>query len=63
MTVTPAAGSAVTQAFTWDVHGPVGLKPGSRSGSVGSPVVVQVTAADSLPGCTLRLTASGLPPA
>jgi GH25 family lysozyme M1 (1,4-beta-N-acetylmuramidase) len=62
VTVTPTTGSPVTQAFTWDVHGPVSLKPGSRSGSVGSPVSVQATAADSLPGCTLRLTASGLPP-
>jgi GH25 family lysozyme M1 (1,4-beta-N-acetylmuramidase) len=62
VTVTPTTGSPVTQAFTWDVHGPVSLKQGSRSGSAGSPVSVQVTAADSLPGCTLRLTASGLPP-
>lgn len=62
VTVTPAAGSPVTRAFTWDVHGAVSLKPGSRTGSVGSSVVVQVTAADALPGCTVRLTASGLPP-
>jgi GH25 family lysozyme M1 (1,4-beta-N-acetylmuramidase) len=62
VTVTPASGSAVTQAFTWDVHGPVSLKPGGRSGTVGSPVLVQLTAADALPGCTLQFTASGLPP-
>ena len=62
VTVTPAPGGAVTQAFTWDVHGPVSLKPGGRSGTVGSPVLVQLTAADSLPGCTLTFTESGLPP-
>ena len=62
VTVTPASGTAVTQAFTWDVHGRVSLKPGRRTGSVGSAVLAQVTAADALPGCTLQLTASGLPP-
>ena len=60
--MTPASGSAVTQAFSWDVHGAVSLKPGGRSGAVGSPALVQLTAADALSGCTLQFSASGLPP-
>ncbi len=34
----------------------------SRTGSVGSPVRYQVPASDGLSGCTLRFSATGLPP-
>jgi len=57
-----AAGLSATQAFTWDVHGKVSLGDlRSQSGSVGSPVRLQVAASDGLAGCTLQFTASGLP--
>jgi len=63
VTATPSAGSAATQSFTWDVHGAVSLpRPASRSGSVGAPVSLQVAAPDGLSGCTLRFSATGLPP-
>jgi GH25 family lysozyme M1 (1,4-beta-N-acetylmuramidase) len=63
VTATPAGGAAVTHAFTWDVHGGVRLsRPRGQAGTVASPVLLRVAAADSLPGCTLRLTAAGLPP-
>jgi GH25 family lysozyme M1 (1,4-beta-N-acetylmuramidase) len=52
-----------SQGFTWDAHGSVALSPpAALTGSVGSPVLHQVAAADSLPGCTLTFLASGLPP-
>jgi GH25 family lysozyme M1 (1,4-beta-N-acetylmuramidase) len=63
VTATPAAGASATQAFTWDVHRPVSLRrPGSQTGTVASPVLLRITATDGLAGCTLQLTASGLPP-
>jgi lysozyme len=63
VTATPVTGTAVTQAFTWDVHGSVRLsRPRGQASTVASPVLLRIAAADSLPGCTLRLTASGLPP-
>jgi GH25 family lysozyme M1 (1,4-beta-N-acetylmuramidase) len=63
VTATPAAGTAATHAFAWDVHGAVRLsRPRGQASTVASPVLLRVAAADSLPGCTLRLTASGLPP-
>jgi GH25 family lysozyme M1 (1,4-beta-N-acetylmuramidase) len=62
VTATPAAGAAVTQAFTWDVHGAVRLtRPRAQTSTVGSPALLRVAVADSLSGCTLQLTASGLP--
>jgi GH25 family lysozyme M1 (1,4-beta-N-acetylmuramidase) len=62
VTATPTAGTAVTQAFTWDVHGAVRLtRPRAQTSTVGSPALLRVAVADSLSGCTLRLTASGLP--
>jgi GH25 family lysozyme M1 (1,4-beta-N-acetylmuramidase) len=63
VTATPAAGAAATHAFTWNVHGAVRLsRPRGQVSTVASPVLLRIAAADSLPGCTLRLTASGLPP-
>ncbi len=58
-----AAGLHATQTFTWDVHGKVrlGALPG-RGGSVGAPAYSRVSASDSLHGCTLTFSASGLPP-
>jgi hypothetical protein len=49
--------------LTWDVH----AKPSfgtlsSQGGSVGSPVLYQVPVSDGLSGCTLRFSATGLPP-
>jgi GH25 family lysozyme M1 (1,4-beta-N-acetylmuramidase) len=62
VTATPAAGAAVTQAFTWAVHGAVRLtRPRAQTSTVGSPAMLRVAVADALSGCTLRLTASGLP--
>ncbi len=59
----PASGTAVTQSFTWDVHGSVRLStPRAQTGTVGSPALLRVAATDSLSGCTLDLSASGLPP-
>jgi len=55
--------SPVTVGLTWNLHGPVRLaRPPTQAGLVGSPAMVQVSAADSLPGCTLTFRASGLPP-
>jgi GH25 family lysozyme M1 (1,4-beta-N-acetylmuramidase) len=52
-----------TQAFTWDAHGSVTLGPlAALTGSVAAPVLQQVAAFDSLPGCTLTFLAAGLPP-
>ncbi len=52
----------VTQTFSWDVHGDATLAPlAGQTASVGAPVVMQVAATDSLPGCTLTFLASGLP--
>jgi hypothetical protein len=62
VTVTPTSGSAVTQAFTWNVHGGVRMTAPSRTGTVGSPIIAQIAATDALPGCTLHLAATGLPP-
>lgn len=63
VTVTATDGTlTATQSFTWDVHR--GAKIGavkSQTGSVGSPVRLQVPVTDGLPGCTLRLSATGLP--
>ncbi len=51
------------QDFTWDAHGNVTLGPlAATTGSVAAPVLLQIAASDSLPGCTLRFQASGLPP-
>jgi GH25 family lysozyme M1 (1,4-beta-N-acetylmuramidase) len=62
VTATPSAGAAVTQSFTWDVHGAVRLStPRAQASTVGSPVLLRVAVADSLSGCTLRLSAAGLP--
>jgi GH25 family lysozyme M1 (1,4-beta-N-acetylmuramidase) len=58
-----AAGDpSVTQNFAWHAHGKVtfGRLPG-LGGSVGAPVWHQLPVADGLPGCTLRVTATGLP--
>jgi hypothetical protein len=63
VTATPASGPAVRQAFSWDVHGAVTLaRPRARRGTVGSAALVRVRVRDGLPGCTLRLTATKLPP-
>jgi GH25 family lysozyme M1 (1,4-beta-N-acetylmuramidase) len=63
VTATPASGPAVRQAFSWDVHGAVTLgRPRVRPATVGSAALVRVRVGDTLPGCTLRLAATGLPP-
>ncbi len=65
ISVTASAGGATaTQTFTWDVHGGVRLATlAARTGSVGSPVRLQVNASDGgLAGCTLSFSATGLPP-
>jgi len=54
---------SVTHTFTWDVHSTVSVGPlSSKNGTVGSPVLYQIRAADGLTGCTLRFSATGLPP-
>ncbi len=56
VTVSGTGLSAVTDSFSWNVHGPVQLTaPPSQSGLPGRPVLLTVSAADSLPGCTLTL--------
>jgi GH25 family lysozyme M1 (1,4-beta-N-acetylmuramidase) len=63
VTASAAGDPSVTQSFAWDVHGKVALgKLTRRTGSVGAPVQYHVRAADGLAGCTLRFSASGLPP-
>jgi lysozyme len=53
----------VTDALTWYVHGAVQVvTPPAQSGQPGQPVLLTVSASDSLPGCTLTFTATGLPP-
>ena len=63
VTASAAGDASVTLTFAWDVHGKVSLGTlSSRTGSVGSPVRYQVPASDGLSGCTLRFSATGLPP-
>ena len=62
--VTATSGAThAARTFSWYVHAKASLgKPGHRTATVARPVRYQVPAADGLPGCTLRLTAAGLPP-
>jgi GH25 family lysozyme M1 (1,4-beta-N-acetylmuramidase) len=63
LTLTGAKAQAQTLTFAWQVHGPVRLVwPGRQADRAGSAVSLQLTADDSLTGCSLRFTASGLPP-
>ncbi|HEY2506857.1 MAG TPA: GH25 family lysozyme [Streptosporangiaceae bacterium] len=63
VSVTATAGSLnATQRFTWSVHGTPSLASmPARSGAVGTPVEYQVPLSDGLSGCTLTVTATGLP--
>jgi GH25 family lysozyme M1 (1,4-beta-N-acetylmuramidase) len=63
VTASATGDPSVTQTFTWNVH----AKPSfgtlaSQNGTVGSPVRYQLPASDGLSGCTLRFSATGLPP-
>ncbi len=63
ITATATGAPAASASFPWYVHGPVsigGVSP--ATGSVGTPVALTVPATDSLSGCTLRFSATGLPP-
>ncbi len=52
-----------SQTFSWNVAGPVRLaRIAGQSGRVGGPQFLQAGASDGLAGCTLRFTATGLPP-
>ncbi|HUC59528.1 MAG TPA: GH25 family lysozyme [Streptosporangiaceae bacterium] len=63
VTVAGTGLSPVTDTFTWNVHGTVTLTtPPAQSGLPGSPQLLTIDASDSLPGCTLTFTATGLPP-
>jgi GH25 family lysozyme M1 (1,4-beta-N-acetylmuramidase) len=63
VTATPSSGPAVRRAFSWDVHGAVSLgRPRAERGTVGSAALLRVRVRDALPGCTLQLAATGLPP-
>ena len=63
VTVSGTGLGPVTVGFTWNLHGPVTLaRAPNRLGVVGSPRLLQISASDGLPGCTLVLRASGLPP-
>jgi GH25 family lysozyme M1 (1,4-beta-N-acetylmuramidase) len=62
VTATATGAASVTRRFTWYVHDKVSLaKIRSQGGSAGSPVRLQVTAADGLPGCSLQYRATKLP--
>lgn len=62
ITVSGSGLPTVSESFTWDVHGAVSLtQPANRSGATGSPQRFRVDATDSLSGCTLRFSATGLP--
>lgn len=57
-----AGGPSSTQSFYWRVYSGVSMgRLGSQTGTVGSPVRFQVPVSDGLTGCTLQLSASGLP--
>ncbi len=62
--VTATSGAThAARTFSWYVHAKASLgRLGSRTATVARPVRYQVPAVDGLPGCTLRLTAGGLPP-
>gem|GEM_PF-1067492 len=63
VTASASGDTSVTQTFTWDVHSQASVGPlSSKTGSVGSPVRYQVPASDGLSGCSLRFSATGLPP-
>ena len=63
VTVSGSGLPSVSQTISWNVAGPVRLaRPRARSGSAGSPQSLQLRASDGLTGCTLRFTATGLPP-
>ncbi len=63
VTASATGDASATQKFTWDVHAKVALGSlSSQTSSVDSPVRYQVPASDGLSGCTLRFSATGLPP-
>lgn len=63
LTVTGSGLPSVSTRFGLYAHGAVSLSaPAVRTDLAGSPVRLRATAADSLPGCTLRFSATGLPP-
>lgn len=63
VTIGDSLGNTQAVRFTWQVHGAVSLTwPGQQSTVAGSAISFQVKATDGLPGCSLKFTASGLPP-
>lgn len=63
VTVSGTSLGPVTVGFGWNLHGPVVLaQPRNRQGTVGSPWLLQISASDGRPGCTLTFRAFGLPP-
>jgi lysozyme len=63
LTLTGPESQAQELTFTWQVHTPVRLLwPGRQADAAGTPVSVQLTAPDGVPGCSLVFTATGLPP-
>jgi lysozyme len=63
VSVTDAASHAQSLRFSWAVHGATRLSwPGEQHTVAGAAVDRRLAAQDALPGCTLTLTASGLPP-
>ena len=62
VTASATGDPSATRTFRWDVHGKVTLGAlGALTGSVGAPVWHSIPVADGLAGCTLRVTATGLP--
>src|SRR5215472_8337809 len=62
VTAAVSGGPSATQSFTWNVHGAVSMASVSnRTSTLGNPARIPLSAPDSLPGCTLTFSASGLP--
>jgi hypothetical protein len=66
VTGTDSTGPTGSATFTWNVGSGTGntvtvTNPGNQTGTVGTPVSLQISASDSAPGQTLTYSATGLP--
>jgi len=68
VTATDSSGASGSTSFTWSVAGNgtgdtvTVTDPGDQTGTVGTPVSLQIRASSSLPGPALTYSATGLPP-
>jgi hypothetical protein len=66
ITATDSTGASGSATFSWDISAATGntvtvTNPGTQTGTVGTPVSLQISATDSASGQTLTFSATGLP--